>query len=438
MKKMGKRKKLIIVISTLLLIIATASVGTYYYIKSKIYVEPEKVVEVPKEDKEEIKYQEQNGIINILLVGIDGRTLDEKSRSDSIIIATIDTNSKKVKLSSIMRDTLIKIPGYGEQKINAAYSIGGPDLLIKTIKENFGVTLDKYVVVNFWGFQDIVDAMGGLDIDVKDYEINEINKYIGEVDTVKSPPLTKAGLQHLDGQQALSYARIRKVGNGDYERVARQKSVVTLLAQKGKEISPLKYPSVANALLKCVKTNIDPMTIFNYAYTFYKFDNPVFEQLQIPATELSQGGEYMDKGWVFLIDAKQNGKVLQDFIFNDKKWESKDYNLTSFRNIINQYMAKAAAFNPADKPALDENGDVIDPGTKTPTKTEGNGGTTPTNGGNPATGGETTPGGTPANGGTTGGAATPGGTTSNGGTTPVDSKPPTNGTSDNQKPPATQ
>ncbi|MDD7793238.1 LCP family protein [Clostridium sp. 'White wine YQ'] len=434
MKKMSKRKKIIIVISTLLLIIATASVGTYYYIKSKIYVEPEKVVEVPKEDKEEIKYQEQNGIINILLVGIDGRTLDEKSRSDSIIIATIDTNLKKVKLSSIMRDTLIKIPGYGEQKINAAYSIGGPELLIKTIKENFGVTLDKYVVVNFWGFQDIVDAMGGLDIDVKDYEINEINKYIGEVDTVKSPPLTKSGLQHLDGQQALSYARIRKVGNGDYERVARQKSVVTLLAQKGKEISPIKYPSVANALLKCVKTNIDPMTIFNYAYTFYKFDNPVFEQLQIPATELSQGGEYMDKGRVFLIDAKQNGKVLQDFIFNDKKWESKDYNLASFRSIISQYMAKAEAFNPADKPALDENGDVINPSTKTPTKTEGDGGTVPTNG----TGGATTPGNTPANGGTTGGATTPGGTPSNGGTTPGGSNPPTNDTGNNQKPPTTK
>ena len=302
------------------------------------------------------------GITNILLIGTDARDLNERARSDSIIIATIDNNTKKLKLSSIMRDTFVDIPGYGEQKINAALALGGPELLMKTIKENFNFTLDKYVMVNFWGFEDIIDGIGGIEVDVKDYEIPEINKFIGEVRDVKSPPLTTPGLQHLDGQQALAYARIRKVGNGSYERTERQRRVLDIVAEKMMDVSVVKYPGLLYDLLPSVKTNIEPLTLLNYAYTVSKFGELKFEQLQIPATELSQGGLYRNKGWVLLIDKEQNGKILNDFIYNDKPYSSEDIDKDHFNSVMADYNALNNEYKQQHgEPAhIEENDDELD------------------------------------------------------------------------------
>ena len=287
---------------------------------------------------------------------------NERARSDSIIIATIDNNTKKLKLSSIMRDTFVDIPGYGEQKINAALALGGPELLMKTIKENFNFTLDKYVMVNFWGFEDIIDGIGGIEVDVKDYEIPEINKYIGEVRDVKSPPLTTPGLQHLDGQQALAYARIRKVGNGSYERTERQRRVLDIVAEKMMDVSVTKYPGLLYDLLPSVKTNIEPLTLLNYAYTVSKFGELKFEQLQIPATELSQGGLYRNKGWVLLIDKEQNGKILNDFIYNDKPYSSEDIDKSHFNSVMADYNALNNEYKQqhGEPTHIEENDDELD------------------------------------------------------------------------------
>ncbi|MFR2301711.1 MAG: LCP family protein, partial [Clostridium paraputrificum] len=270
--------------------------------------------------------------------------------------------TKKLKLSSIMRDTFVDIPGYGEQKINAALALGGPELLMKTIKENFNFTLDKYVMVNFWGFEDIIDGIGGIEVDVKDYEIPEINKFIGEVRDVKSPPLTTPGLQHLDGQQALAYARIRKVGNGSYERTERQRRVLDIVAEKMMDVSVVKYPGLLYDLLPSVKTNIEPLTLLNYAYTVSKFGELKFEQLQIPATELSQGGLYRNKGWVLLIDKEQNGKILNDFIYNDKPYSSEDIDKDHFNSVMADYNALNNEYKQQHgEPAhIEENDDELD------------------------------------------------------------------------------
>ena len=333
-KKMSKKTKIIITISIILALLVGSVVFGYFYVRSKIYSNSD-ISDITTEDS----FEEVPGITNILLIGTDARDLNERARSDSIIIATIDNNTKKLKLSSIMRDTFVDIPGYGEQKINAALALGGPELLIKTIKENFNFTLDKYVMVNFWGFEDIIDGIGGIEVDVKDYEIPEINKYIGEVRDVKSPPLTTPGLQHLDGQQALAYARIRKVGNGSYERTERQRRVLDIVAEKMMDVSVVKYPGLLYDLLPSVKTNIEPLTLLNYAYTVSKFGELKFEQLQIPATELSQGGLYRNKGWVLLTDKEQNGKILNDFIYNDKPYSSEDIDKDHFNSVMANYNA---------------------------------------------------------------------------------------------------
>lgn len=356
-KKMSKKTKIIITISIILALLVGSVVFGYFYVRSKIYSNSD-ISDITTEDS----FEEVPGITNILLIGTDARDLNERARSDSIIIATIDNNTKKLKLSSIMRDTFVDIPGYGEQKINAALALGGPELLIKTIKENFNFTLDKYVMVNFWGFEDIIDGIGGIEVDVKDYEIPEINKYIGEVRDVKSPSLTTPGLQHLDGQQALAYARIRKVGNGSYERTERQRRVLDIVAEKMMDVSVVKYPGLLYDLLPSVKTNIEPLTLLNYAYTVSKFGELKFEQLQIPATELSQGGLYRNKGWVLLTDKEQNGKILNDFIYNDKPYSSEDIDKDHFNSVMANYNALNNEYKQqhGEPTHIEENDDELD------------------------------------------------------------------------------
>ena len=166
--KMSSYKKILISIAVLTIFIIVLVLGSYMYIKGQVYQE--------NPTAQAIEYKEQPGITNILLIGTDARKLDEKARADAIIIATIDNNNKKLKLTSIMRDTLAKIPGHGEQKINAALACGGPELLMQTIKDNFDISLNKYVMVNFKGFQSIIDKVGGIEVDIKDYEIKELNK----------------------------------------------------------------------------------------------------------------------------------------------------------------------------------------------------------------------------------------------------------------------
>ena len=356
-KQMSKKTKIIITISIILALLVGSVVFGYFYVRSKIYSNSD-ISDITTEDS----FEEVPGITNILLIGTDARDLNERARSDSIIIATIDNNTKKLKLSSIMRDTFVDIPGYGEQKINAALALGGPELLMKTIKENFNFTLDKYVMVNFWGFEDIIDGIGGIEVDVKDYEIPEINKYIGEVRDVKSPSLTTPGLQHLDGQQALAYARIRKVGNGSYERTERQRRVLDIVAEKMMDVSVVKYPGLLYDLLPSVKTNIEPLTLLNYAYTVSKFGELKFEQLQIPATELSQGGLYRNKGWVLLTDKEQNGKILNDFIYNDKPYSSEDIDKDHFNSVMANYNALNNEYKQqhGEPTHIEENDDELD------------------------------------------------------------------------------
>ena len=341
-KKMSKKKMAIIICLSILAVMIAIGIFGYGYLKSKIYVAPNKTNSISNSD---VKYKEVEGITNILLIGTDGRTLDENSRSDAMIIATLDSNTKKVKLTSIMRDTLVEIPGYGEQKINAAFAFGGPDLLMETIRNTFEINLDKYVIVNFWGFESIINAVGGVEVDVKDYEIENVNEYIGESTETKSDPITEPGIQNLNGAQALSYSRIRSVGNASYERSERQRTVLHQVAENLTKINPLKYASLANELSSHVRTNIDPMMALNYGYTIYKFPELLFEQLQIPNSQLADDRLYKDRGWVILIDKKQNAKILNDFIFEDKLPIEDEFDYMQRDSVFAGYRADEARYN---------------------------------------------------------------------------------------------
>lgn len=340
---MKKNIKFLIIFIAILVVISSTLTGYYFYIRSKIYEKtPEAITKINTnanigEKKNKELYKEQKGIINILLIGVDARNLKEKARSDSMIILTIDDNNRNIKFTSFLRDSYVNISGHKTQKLNAAYAFGGPELLMNTLYKNFNIKIDKYVIVNFWGFQDIIDALGGLDISIKDYEIKEMNKFIGEVSKKKSPDITHSGLQHLDGQQVLSYSRIRHVGDGSYERAQRQRLVLTKMSEKLKTLTIFKYPSVLSKLLPHVRTNIEPATILNYAYTVSKFKPLQINQLQMPITELSDGRIY-NNTWVFIFDKDQNSRILHDFIFYNKIANKHDYNISHFKRKLRYYL----------------------------------------------------------------------------------------------------
>src|SRR5690554_5690483 len=163
---------------------------------------------------------------NIAFFGVDRRNTSDFGNSDIIMIISLDSETKKIKLSSIMRDTYVNIYARRKNKINAAYLEGGPQLAIRTLNENFDMAIQNYISVDFFGSAKIFQALGGAEIDVKQEELEFINNYLSEIagiDKVPAKPITKPGLQLLDGKQIVAYSRIRAVGNGDYERIQRQR-----------------------------------------------------------------------------------------------------------------------------------------------------------------------------------------------------------------------
>ena len=318
----NKYKQILIAVFSVIIICVVVLGAGYMYIRANIYKKTEPLtsehLQAPVKTKEEtIGYTEVEGITNVLLVGVDGIDFDEKyQRSDSMIIATLDSNKEKVKLTSLYRDTLVYIPGYGEEKMNLAFSLGGPELVMETIKYNFDVNIEKYIMINFAGFEAIIDQIGGVEIDVKEYQLHELNKYIGQATGGGDCPVEKAGLQILNGKQALSYARIRKGVGDDYERTERQREVLFKVVEKLQKTDVIKYFSIANKMLDYLRTNIGIMDGLNMAYTISKFSNLETEQLSIPVQELCVDEEF-NGNMALRMDRYENALILNDFIFND-------------------------------------------------------------------------------------------------------------------------
>lgn len=364
-KKWATKKKVIVsVVSMLVVIAVVASIMLfgYFYVKSKIYTQSK-----PSNSKtnEAVQYTEVPGVTNILLIGTDARTLSEPSRADSIIIATLDNNNKKIKLTSLFRDTLVNIPEYGESKINGAFLEGGPELLMETVQQTYDIKIDKYIIINFWGFEAVIDQIGGIEVDVKDYQLEELNKYIGESTGGNDCPVTETGLQLLNGKQALSYARIRYNVGDEYERTERQREVIFKVVEKLKVTKPSKYLGIMNKMLGFISTNIDPMEALNMAYTIYKFPKLETEQLQMPITELAESRLYKNLGWVFLMDKEQNAEILKRFIFQDKLTDPEQYDYNSLSEKLADYAADEASYNsmyginPQEYETVDEDSQYI-------------------------------------------------------------------------------
>ncbi len=227
-------------------------------------------------------------VYNVLLIGTDSRDNNSRGRSDSMILVSINKETEEIHMTSFMRDSYVAIPGKYNNRINAAYAYGGADLLMDTIELNFKVKVDKYVRVNFFSFMEVIDAVGGVEITVSDAEVNVMNQYIAEINSLlgknrNDGQLSKGGTYTLNGKQALGYCRIRYVGNADFQRTQRQRDVLMKVIEKAKGMSIAEINNFLEVLLPKVTTNIPEDEIFSLvlnALSYVKY--PVYQH-RIPA-----------------------------------------------------------------------------------------------------------------------------------------------------------
>ena len=228
-------------------------------------------------------YSEEN-VTNILICGIDNADINENlyyGRSDSMMILSINNNDNTLRLASLSRAVYVKIPGYKSTRLSAAYSYGGPSLLIKTIQNNYKIKIDNYVCVKFDAFKKIVDIFGGIDLYLTDVEANAVEKIITGSNAQSNFVYKGAGNYHLDGTATLMYARIRTI-DSDRARTGRQRKILETIFSKVKKMSAKTALEVADNILPLVTTDMPKSSIISQATKLPSYASWNTQQTVIP------------------------------------------------------------------------------------------------------------------------------------------------------------
>lgn len=243
---------------------------------------------------------------NILLIGQDDHASGEYGRSDSMILVSINSADRTIKLTSFLRDMWVEIPGHGYAKMNAACSYGGPSLVMATIAYNFNVRVDNYMTVGFSAFAQIIDSLGGITIDsISQTEADELaggSIYVNAGTNV-----------HLDGAGAIMYCRIRHLET-DFERTARQRKVIGLVIDKAKHTSPIKLYKIAATALSLMDTDLtqkDIVSLCAHSLAYIRYD---MTSEHIPADNTWEYGTRKSQS-VIIIDTAANAQTVKTFIY---------------------------------------------------------------------------------------------------------------------------
>lgn len=254
----------------------------------------------------------------ILLIGTDSRDLtQERGRSDSMILLTLNSKTHIIGMNSLMRDAYVDIPGHNSNKLNAAYSIGGPELLMDTIEQNYDVSVDDYLCVSFTGFAGVIDAFGGVELTLSDSEAQAVNEILqSEVNALMGDDpmadfLPSGGTLVLDGKQALSYARIRYVGNADFERTSRQREVMSQLIGNAKSRLVTAAPKLMDSALPHFTTNMSAADLYLLSLRLPLLLDYDMSQQQIPA-DGTWSNDTIDGQSVLRVDFGANQTILRD------------------------------------------------------------------------------------------------------------------------------
>jgi polyisoprenyl-teichoic acid--peptidoglycan teichoic acid transferase len=307
-KKKKKKKLKIINVTFVILVLLLGLSGYIYYQYSQGLQQAsgKSTVSAGETTKTEFNGAETEltDKINILLLGVDSRG-EEKSRTDTIMIAQYDPENQKAKLVSLMRDIYVEIPDKQSYKINTAYFLGGPELLRKTIKQNFDIDIHYYAVIDFKGFESVVDTLApnGIEMDVE----KRMSENIGVV--------LQPGLQNLNGKQLLGYARFRHDANGDFGRVERQQKVINALKDEAISINGVaKLPKLVGTIQPYIDTNLEGLDLLAVVKDFFLHPPADIETLTIPVEQSYTMESYEHAGSVLEIDFEENKQAIEQFL----------------------------------------------------------------------------------------------------------------------------
>lgn len=331
----GALRSTLIVLSVVLgLILAVLVAGTVYaeYLLGKVnYVDPDATVPTLSQEELDLLYNEtepedpeftgpelseedvvletappmeevSENVVTILLLGVDRRK-NETARSDSIILCTFNKTQQTITLTSMLRDMYVQIPGYKSNRINVPYALAGVPLLEKTLKHNFGVEVDGAVEVDFAHFENLIDLLGGIELELTSREANYINSECGSK--------LKSGVQTLTGEEALLYSRFRGTAAGDLDRTNRQRIVLSTLLNEYKSKSLTELMGLLDDILPMVTTNLTQNEILGYVKDFF----PMLASAEIVSQRIPMEGAYyqarIDGMAVIVPDIAESAKALQ-------------------------------------------------------------------------------------------------------------------------------
>lgn len=258
-----------------------------------------------------------DGIYRLLIVGVDTDDPRIRGRSDTMMVAVLDTRNKQLKLISFMRDIYVQIPGRGHNRLNAAYVYGGPELLKQTLEKNFHIQADGYLAVNFSMMIALVDAIGGIDIEVEEQELKPLNGILEYYNYQNERPesegrLEKFGFQRLNGLQAMSYARIRKI-DSDYERVGRQQRVMMSIFNRIKSLTPDQLADIMMQNIDDVATDVTIASAVSMMHDVLSLETIDTRYLRIPVPRSSRN-TVLNKAYFIIPNLEKNQKAIREFL----------------------------------------------------------------------------------------------------------------------------
>ena len=261
---------------------------------------------------------------NIALFGVDSTTgeLESKTRSDTIIIASINEETKEVKLVSVYRDTFLNLGNGTYTKCNAAYQKGGPEQAIQMLNTNLDMDITDFVTVGFKGLKDVVDALGGVEIEITQGEISHLNNYqysMAEDMKIDYTPVKEPGLQTLNGLQAVAYCRIRQIGN-DFQRTERQRTVLTQISEKAKTMSASQLNEIATSAFEEVYTSLELEEILSLLGEINEYE--IIDSAGFPQMDALTTGTIGSHGsCVVPLDLAESVVWLHEFLFEEENYQ---------------------------------------------------------------------------------------------------------------------
>lgn len=313
-RKKGKGKKLLLIFG----ILAAICVIGWYALVSAIYGKmaynrTEALAGTPLKSE---------GVYNILLIGNDSRSQGDDGRSDAMILLSITKKTRSIQMISLLRDMYVDIPGHDGNRLNAAYAYGGPELLIETIKQNLGIEVNRYVVVNFQAFANLVDAVGGVDLELTNEEVQWVNAYLNEYNMLRDMPIdtdyldtSLSGMIHLNGPQALAYSRNRYIGT-DFGRTERQRKILSAVIKKLPLTAFTNMGELIDGLFPNLTTNLTKEECMLLSLQAGKLVTYELVQSSVPVE-----GSYTNatiRGMAVLqVDFEANKRYLRENIYGD-------------------------------------------------------------------------------------------------------------------------